>query len=434
MNNPDQLRLLLGQLEQTQWRSSKDIQDWQLLRAHAVASFAAEQVPYYATLRPLLSSRPMIAEEWQALPLTTRSDIQLQDEQMLARQIPADQQPLGEVKTSGSTGSPLRAIATASTRLHWLANSMRDHLWHQRDFSGRLAAIRYVAKKGAMYPEGKVSTSWGIPASLLFKTGPGMSLNIQCDISQQIEWLRRQQPHYLLTYPSNAAELSLALAQPGKRVESLKELRLFGEVAEQELRGQCAERMGIPVTDMYSANEVGYIALQCREHGRYHIQAESLLVEIINEQGCQCEPGEIGRVVITTLQNFAMPLIRYSNGDYAVPGTPCPCGRGLPVIERILGRSRNMLTLPSGEKRWPSFGSSGFREVAPVLQCQLIQHSTGRLELRLVVERELVAEEEQKLRTKVLDALGQPFQIDISYHQQIERSPTWKFEEFKSLL
>ena len=94
--------------------------------------------------------------------------------------------------------------------------------------------------------------------------------------------------------------------------------------------------------------------------------AESVLVEILNDDGTPCAPGEIGRVVVTALQNFATPLIRYEVGDYAEASAPCPCGRGLPVIRRIMGRVRNLLVLPDGKKIWPAFGSRGLTEIAPI--------------------------------------------------------------------
>jgi phenylacetate-CoA ligase len=214
----------------------------------------------------------------------------------------------------------------------------------------------------------------------------------------------------------------------------LKELRLFGEVVDDEVRSECVRAWDVRTTDAYSANEVGYIALQCPDGPRYHVQSESLLVEVLRDDGGPCGPGETGRVVLTTLHNLAMPLIRYDIGDYAEVGPPCPCGRGLPVLRRILGRTRNMLRLPTGEARWPVPGAAGFRERAPVRQYQVIQTTLTDLLLRLVVERPLTGEEEALLREKLVTSLGYPFRVSISYHTELERSPSLKFEEFKSLV
>ena len=111
---------------------------------------------------------------------------------------------------------------------------------------------------------------------------------------------------------------------------------------------------------MYSAAEAGYLALQCPQQEHYHIQSESALVEVLDEAGNPCRPGETGTMVVTPLHNFAMPLIRYAIGDIAEVGAPCACGRGLPVLARLLGRVRQMLVLPSGARRYGNVGDLAF--------------------------------------------------------------------------
>ena len=150
----------------------------------------------------------------------------------------------------------------------------------------------------------------------------------------------------------------------------------------------------MPVHDNYTSREVGYMALQCPEHDHYHVQSEGVYLEILDESGRQCRAGEVGRVVVTPLHNFAMPLIRYDVGDYAEVGEPCPCGRGLPVLTRILGRQQDVLTLPTGEQRWTLLGSSdvkAFMEMAPIRQYQFAHVARDTIEVRLAVFRDLRA-------------------------------------------
>jgi len=129
----------------------------------------------------------------------------------------------------------------------------------------------------------------------------------------------------------------------------------------------------------------GIIALQCPVSGLYHAQSESLLVEVLNDEGQPCKPGEVGRIVITDLHNFATPLIRYEIRDYAEVGPPCPCGRGLQTFSRIMGRRRNMVVFPNGERHWPLVGAYRFREVADIKQYQVIQHALDDIEVMLDV-------------------------------------------------
>jgi phenylacetate-CoA ligase len=175
------------------------------------------------------------------------------------------------------------------------------------------------------------------------------------------------------------------------------------------------------------------MALQCPETGRYHVQSESVLLEVLDDAGRPCAPGEVGRIVATSLHNFAQPMIRYDIGDYAEVGGPCPCGRGLPVLDRILGRFRNMLTLPDGRRIWPRLSEGRYREVAPIRQYQVVQTGRAALEVRLAAERPLSADEEAKLRAMILGRIGSAdFALTFTYHDAIPRSAGGKFEDFKS--
>ncbi len=91
-----------------------------------------------------------------------------------------------------------------------------------------------------------------------------------------------------------------------------------------------------------------------------------------------------------------------------------------------------MLVLPTGEKIWPKFGFPRFPQVAPVRQAQVIQKSLDTLEARLVTARPLVADEEKRLREMICGAVGFPFDVVFSYHDEIPRSPGGKYEDFRS--
>jgi phenylacetate-CoA ligase len=126
-----------------------------------------------------------------------------------------------------------------------------------------------------------------------------------------------------------------------------------------------------------------------------------------------------------------MPLVRYELGDYAEMGEPCACGRGLPVIRRILGKTRHMLRLPDGSMHFPRFGEARFPRIAPVQQFQVVQQSLEAIEVRLVVARALTGDEEAKLRDHVLEHLKHPFGISFAYVADIPRAASGKYEDFR---
>jgi phenylacetate-CoA ligase len=160
------------------------------------------------------------------------------------------------------------------------------------------------------------------------------------------------------------------------------------------------------------------------------VQSENVLLEVLDDEGHPCAPGQTGRLVITALHNYATPLIRYEIGDHAQVGEPCDCGRGLPVLTRILGRTRNMLVLPNGEQHWPIVGFREFRDIAPISQYQFVQKSTRELLARFVMERPITEAQEKQLTAHIQKSLGHPFAIRFEYLDSIPRGKTGKYEEF----
>jgi len=427
------LMSLLFQLDETQWWEPERLLAHQLGQLEALLRHAWETVPYYRMRLGATGYRPGVQlrlDEWRTLPLLTRRDIQSAGRSLRALRLPPEYTPLIEAQTSGATGEPVKVYGTPLDRLMWEAMTLRDHLWHERDFSARLAVIRPGGPA-----RGEIAADWGPPASVVFDTGPLATLSLSTDIAAQAEWLKRRDPDYLLTFPNNLMSLIRYFSARQERPRRLRAVRTMSETVTAELRAACREHWGIPVTDCYSSQELGYIALQCPRRECYHVMAESVFVEILAADGSACEPGQTGRLVVTSLHNFAMPLIRYELRDHAEAGAPCPCGRGLPTIARILGRTRNMVRLPGGGQHWPQVGFMAFRDIAPVRQFQFVQRTLEEIEARFVADRPLTADEEARLAAVIRSALGHPFRIAFSYFDgEIPRGAGGKFEEFVSLL
>jgi phenylacetate-CoA ligase len=325
-------------------------------------------------------------------------------------------------------------LGTSVTATFWLAFTLRDHLWHRRDFAGKLASLRDSGDPQARAPHGMREAYWGPATASTFSSGPAVKLTSRSLIGEQVEWLLGEQPDYLVTYPSNLVALARRLRAMGRRLDKLKDVTTVGERVDDRVREACQAGLGVPIKDLYTAQEVGYMALQCPDHEHYHVQSENVYLEIVREDGTACAEDEIGKVLVTSLHNFATPLIRYDIGDFARRGRGCACGRGLPVIADLLGRVRNMLTLPSGEQRWPHFGSVHFDEVAGIEQFQLVQKSLERIEMRLSAPVPPTARQEAALRSILQTHLGHPFEISFVHMAEIPRGAGGKFEDFLSEL
>jgi phenylacetate-CoA ligase len=425
----------LYQLQQSQWWPADKLLAHQLQQIRTLLRHCIDTVPYY---RRLLANNVMPetlgAEEWRQIPILSRETVQQLGEQLRTEQLPRGHGKAWLQRTSGSTGKPVETLGTEITAFFWNVFTLRDHLWHRRDLGGKLAVIRYAHNDRTKPPHGQKLANWGQATTNVIETGSCSVLSIFSSIHEQATWLVRENPDYLLTHPSVVQELARHCQREKISLPALREVRTLGEALPDGLRELCQEVWGVNLVDIYSTIEAGYLALQCPEHKHYHVQSESTLVEILDEAGNPCKPGEVGRVVVTTLHNFATPLLRYEVGDYAEVGEPCDCGRGLPVIKRIQGRYRNLLTLPSGERRFPKLGIQELYKIAPVQQFQAVQTTLNEIELRLVLPRPLRDEETDALMTQFSESFGPVFTISIKQVDKLERSAGGKYEEFLSQL
>ena len=426
---------LLQHLSRSQWWGPEQMRDHQFRRLRPLLAHAAATVPFYQQRFRAAGLDPttITPDNWSQVPLLTRSD--LQEQELLSSRLPPEHGRTFPTQTSGSTGQPVRVINTDFTNFFWRALTVRDHLWHRRDLHAKIAVIRYSPDL-EIPPEGIMGRNWGGIGNAPPGRGVSVLHSVRTPIDLQLAWLAGHNPDYLLTYPSNLAALLEACPDRASTMPNLREVRTISETLSPELRARCREDWQVKVTDTYSSQEAGYIALQCPEQPQhYHLQSESLLVEVLDDQGAPCSPGEIGRVVLTALNNYATPLIRYEIRDYAEAGPEsCSCGRGLALLNRVVGRRRNMLVLPSGEKCWPITGFPRYREVAPIRQFQFIQHSLEEVEMKLVCDRPLAAEDERRLTEIIRAGLGYPFAIRFTPMALIPQAPSGKFEEFISLV
>lgn len=420
---------VLHQLEQTQWLPAGKLLELQLGQLSVLLRHAFATVPYYKSrwAGAYDPTAPLTAERVAQLPVLSRRDLQDRFADLRSTNPPAAHGAAEERRTSGSSGAPVRFLTTPLTGLMWNAITLRDHRWHRRDPGLKLAVVRREVEDADV-------GNWGPATAGLVATGRSVGRSIRADAAAHLQWLLAERPAYLYTYPSLVAEMARLSLHEGVRPEGLREVRTLAESLGPGLRALVREAWDVPLTDLYSASEAGYLALQCPAHEHYHVQSENALLEVLDDDGRPCKPGEVGRVVATPLHNFAMPLVRYDIGDYAEVGTPCDCGRGLPVVKRILGRVRNMLTTADGKRYWPVFGTRAIMDAAPVLQHQFVQKAHDLVEARLVVRSPLSTDQENRFRERVQSQLPAGVRLRIAYCERIERSASGKFEDFVSEL
>jgi phenylacetate-CoA ligase len=188
----------------------------------------------------------------------------------------------------------------------------------------------------------------------------------------------------------------------------------------------------VPVYDQYSCIEFGRVAWECRRREGYHMDADNMIVQFLDDAGDEVGAGELGRIVCTSLFNYAMPLIRYSMGDFGVPSSEsCGCGINLPMIKSIEGRRDSIIILPDGRRLSPRVLASTFRwfkHFEDVKQFQIIQKRKDLIKI-LVNVRTINPSFEGELIShfqKTLDITDDFVHFDVEFVDDIPVSKSGK--------
>jgi phenylacetate-CoA ligase len=242
----------------------------------------------------------------------------------------------------------------------------------------------------------------------------------------QIAWLRKMNPHFIYTLPSNLDALLIFLAGEDPQLPALRKVFTGGEVLDDSLRERTREALGVEIADNYGMTEL-FPAWQCPA-GSYHMNAEHVILELVDDDGSPVKPGDLGRVVATTLENYLAPLIRYDLNDYAVAVEGnCSCGRTLPLIGKVVGRSINLFRLPNGELFLPWRLYDHLKGLTEVRQLQFVQRALDHFIVRFVRDAPLAPEAEAKIKQDIEDSLGGRVTVSLERVSEIPRTRRGKY-------
>ncbi|MGK5015340.1 glycosyltransferase [Janthinobacterium sp. HLS12-2] len=414
---------LLRRLERSQWWSAQQLQEWQLARLRALLRHAGEHVLYY---RALFSSSGFDPEQVRKLadlsrlPLLRKVDIaSARDSFKSARAV-----GLRPFATGGSSGEPLQFFLGRRRISHDIAAKWRATRWWGVDIGDREAVL------------------WGSPIELqaqdrlrslrdgLLRTTllPAFAMS-PARLDGYVRRLRRWRPRMLFGYPSalcriasHAGARALPLDGLGVKVAFVTAERLY-----DEQRAQIAAAFGCPVANGYGGRDAGFIAHECPDGGM-HITAEDIIVEIVDGNGQPLPPGTTGEIVVTHLATQDYPFIRYATGDVGALGTqPCACGRGLPLLQKIEGRSTDFITAVDGTVMHGLALVYIVRELPQVQSFKIIQESLLRTRVLLVC----VARLDDATRSAIVSGfqarLGSQVDIAIEEVDEIKAEASGKY-------
>jgi phenylacetate-CoA ligase len=247
------------------------------------------------------------------------------------------------------------------------------------------------------------------------------------DIEKEIGNIRRMRPDIIWGLTSNIILLATIIEREG--TEDIQPRLVFtnGEILDQKGRDLIASAFGVGPLDCYASHEFGSIAWECQERKGYHINIDSLVVEFIKEGGW-AQPGESGELVITSLNSYAMPLIRYSIGDVGIlSDKPCPCGRGLPLMSLMEGRVLDFLLLPDGRKISPHPLRRALIDIPGIFRYQIIQEEKDKITVKIMKGEGFSAETIDKIREKCRAILGDNIEAKPLVVDDLPKDKSGKF-------
>ena len=359
------------------------------------------------------------------LPPLMRSDLQEHFDELRAWQRDWSDKDIFVSTTSGSTGMPVRVEKFRSAyNLLYGAVTLIDHEWHGRD--ARLSLVTLGAKADSIQPDwGTLFAPFQGSGSVVIRYASSRSMQ------EHTAWLQEHRPAYLKVAPSRAASIAEVLLQQGKTLP-LRQIIGQTERVTPRQREVCRKAFGAEIVDRYSCEECGWLALQCKKYEHLHVMAGTTVLEIVDEARNPCPPGVAGRVLVTSLQSYAMPLIRYDIGDIAEWGEACDCGNRLPVIKRLWGRRRNLVRMPDGELRPAPFFGDEVATIPVIREFRLVQQKNGEIDFFVRASRPLSGEELDALRSIVVK-IDAPLVVTVRQVSVIDWGTGLKREEFVRL-
>jgi phenylacetate-CoA ligase len=238
--------------------------------------------------------------------------------------------------------------------------------------------------------------------------------------------LERHGVRWLTGYAVSYFLLARFILQQRLRVRGLKAVITTSEKVTPEMRVVMEEAYGCRVFEEYSTVETALFASEC-ERGSLHVSPDVSVVEILRADGSSCAPGETGQVVTTCLLHDYQPLIRFRLGDVAAwSDSPCPCGRAMPVLREVVGRTEDVVTGPDGRELVRFHGV--FVNQPHVRLGQVVQESIGRIRLRIVAAEGFGEADEADLAARVRQRLGPSVTVTVELVDRIPLTAAGKFQ------
>jgi phenylacetate-CoA ligase len=411
-------------LENSQWWPYEKLQAFQWEELAKLLKHAYENVPYWRGQFDRLGLKPSdikTYEDFCRIPVTDKKSIRENYEEMRAVNYNGK---TWKKSTGGSTGEPLHFEYTPESYDWRVAASKRGYSWAGCEDGVKQAYIWGIAI-------GKVSPFKKLKECLHHLLLRQKYFNCfefsEKEMAHAIVSLNRYKPEIIVGYTNPLYSFAKYIKNHGKISFKPKAVISAAEALHDFQRKEISSVFGCGVFNTYGSREFMLIASECEKHKGLHINMENLLIEVLGDDGKPVKSGETGEVVITDLHNYGMPFIRYKIGDLAVfSGEPCLCGRGLPMLRDVVGRSLDMIKVSNGNNIPGEFFPHLMKDFHEVKQFQVIQDKINSLVVKIVKAENFDESRLALMKDEIFKVVGREVNVSIVFVDEIPLTATGK--------
>ena len=399
----------IAELQSNQWKSKEELIRLQSLKLKRLLRHAYENISFYrkkfddigVDLKDL--HHP---EYFHHIPLLTKKEINENREGMISTRLNGNR--LIPNSTSGSTGEALHFYLDFRSTVFRRASVIRNQEWlgnRLGDKSARIWGAPMDLKKAAA-ARGRLH-SW--VNNIMYLSSYELS-------DQNLEIYERKlnkfKPKLLISYPGPLAVFSEYLIKKNKKIKSIKSIISSAETLFPWQRDLIEKAFSCPVYNRYGCREFGDIAHECPKREGLHINFDRVIVEILDEKFKPVREGGNGELVITDLDNYGMPFIRYRTGDIgSFKNELCSCGRSFPLLDQVEGRTLDVIRAPNGNRLGGTFWTLLFRSQPGIKNFQVIQDRLEFITVKYVKDSDVQNINFSEFERRIQEMCGKDFKV-----------------------
>lgn len=406
------------ELRRNQWLKYSEIQKIQRKRLRAIIKYAYHNIEFYHEKFKAVGVKPddiRTINDLLKLPITTKSEIREGFRRGNIFRKGLDLSKCKLAKTSGSSGDPMTVVYDGKAEDFQKAVAVRSYMEAGGRFRDKWVMItspqRAAAKKRWFQRFGLLSP---------------MFLSLFDSVDTHVSILRKIKPDVIQGYSSTLWLIAKAIHEKG--VNDIEPRVIVGtaEVLSDKARRFINSSFDLEMFDQFGGVEVGRSAWECEEHNGYHMDVDALAMEFVKNNE-HVAPGERGRLLYTSLYNYAMPLIRYDVGDICVPTDElCPCGRGLPLMKHIEGRVDDFVMTPNGRIFSPIIWTIIMRAIPGIAKYKIVQKTKRDFIVQLVKDSEFSSATIRQVNEGITKVLRDDVAIKIELMNEISKDKSGK--------